>query len=113
MKKLAFFTIAAAACAAAPCALAQSAGERRVIEQLPNAVREALQSAEGAGLRDLLRTGHEIIHIDAPAGNGAARFILRKGEKIYSCEPLVFREGNASGAAGVRVIDQPCIDLTP
>lgn len=105
--------VCAAFCVAAPLASAQSDPARAVAVQRPEINAQALQPAQGTGLRGLLRAGYEIIHIDAPAGESAARFILRKGEKIFSCEPLLFREGNASGGAGVRVIDQPCIDLTP
>lgn len=113
MKNSIRLAVCAAVCAAAPSASAQVEPSRTLAIERPEINAQALRSAEGAGLRDLLRAGHDIIHVDAPAGESAARFILRKGEKIHSCAPLLFREGNASGAAGVRVIDQPCIDLTP
>lgn len=64
------------------------------------------------GLKELLRADYDIVHVDAPAGGSAARFILRKGEKIHFCAPLLFKEGNTAGG-GVRLIDQPCIDLMP
>lgn len=62
-------------------------------------------------LRALLAEGFEIIHVDAPAGGGSARFILRHGLDIYSCEPTVYREGGGQNQA--HVITSPCLLLTP
>ena len=65
----------------------------------------------GFVLKELLRDGYEIINVDAPVGTANARFILRKGEKIYSCDPVMLREGGDAGT--IRVLRTPCLDLTP
>lgn len=61
-------------------------------------------------LRSLLGDGFEIIHVDAPAGAGAARFILRKNLDIYSCEQTTYREGGGEGM--VHVVSSPCLNLS-
>jgi hypothetical protein len=61
-------------------------------------------------LRDLLGARFQIVETDAPAGALKVRVILNRRDKLYSCEPELFR----SGADGeVHVLDTPCIDLTP
>lgn len=61
-------------------------------------------------LRDLLGAQFRIVEADAPAGSLNVRVILNRRDKLYSCEPELFR----SGAGGeVHVLDTPCIDLTP
>lgn len=61
-------------------------------------------------LRDLLGAKFRIVETDAPAGSLNVRVILNRGDKLYSCEPELIRLG-ASGE--IRVLDTPCIDLTP
>lgn len=71
----------------------------------------AAPATSGFVLKELLRDGYEIIHVDAPVGTANARFILRKGDKIYSCDPVMLREGGDAGA--IRILPTPCLDLTP
>lgn len=62
-------------------------------------------------LRGLLAEGYAIIHVEAPVGSYAARFILLKGDAVWSCEPTIYRSGAEPDAP--RVISQPCLNLTP
>lgn len=74
--------------------------------------RQAVAPAtSGFVLKELLRDGYEVIHVDAPVGTANARFVLRKGDKIYSCDPVMLREGGDAGS--IRVLPTPCLDLTP
>lgn len=102
-----------AAVFAASAAEAQPARELQI--QRPIAPEIARQPAVTATsdfvLKELLRGGYDIIHIDAPVGKANARFILRKGDKIYSCDPVMFREGGAEES--IRILPTPCLDLTP
>ncbi len=61
-------------------------------------------------LRDLLAARFRIVETDAPAGALNVRVILNRRDKLFSCEPELLRSG-ADGT--VRVLDTPCIDLTP
>lgn len=80
------------------------------VERLAKPLLDRIAPGEKT-LRTLLADGFEIIHVDAPAGGGSARFILRKGLDIYSCEPTVYREGG--GQNQVHVLSSPCLLLTP
>lgn len=106
--------LAWAALAASPASLAAQPETAPTVAEVMRAPAQALIAKAGSGdktLRSLLADGFEIIHVDAPAGSLAARFILRKGLDIYSCEQAVYREG--SGEGGPRVIAAPCLLLTP
>ncbi len=61
-------------------------------------------------LRDLLAARFRIVETDAPAGALNVRVILNRRDKLYSCEPVLLRSG---GDGTIRVLDTPCIDLTP
>lgn len=80
--------------------------DRPAIQVIP-----ALAAAAPRTLRGLLAEGYAIIHVEAPVGGYAARFILLKGDTVWSCEPVVYRSGNEPDAP--RVISQPCLNLTP
>lgn len=90
-----------------------SAGEQTSASQAQRLAKPLIERiAPGEKtLRALLADGFEIIHVDAPAGGGSARFILRHGLDIYSCEPAVYREGG--GQNQVHVLSTPCLLLTP
>ncbi len=74
-------------------------------------LQDAAPAASGFVLKELLRDGYEIIHVDAPVGTANARFILRKSDTIYSCDPVMFREGG--GEEAIRILPTPCLNLTP
>lgn len=61
-------------------------------------------------LRDLLAARFAIVDSDAPAGALNVRILLNRRDKLFSCEPVLLRSG-ADGT--IRVLDTPCIDLTP
>jgi hypothetical protein len=109
--------ITVAACAGlawpAPVLSASEAGERSAAAQVERLAKPLIGTIAPGDktLRTLLADGFEIIHVDAPTGGGSARFILRKGLDIYSCEPAVYREGG--GQNQVHVISAPCLHLTP
>lgn len=119
MKKLLLISIAfTLPVVAAPAALAQSAASPRAEQpsvkpvDAPVQVIGAIAPVGGYSLSDLLRAGYDIIHVDAPVGTIAARFILRKDDKVYSCAITTYRDGTDPSAA-MRVIAVPCLDLTP
>ena len=117
-KRLLIFIVFMLPVAAAPATLAQPAASPRAEKPPVKAIDAPLQvigaiaPAGGYSLRDLLRAGYDIIHVDAPVGTTAARFILRKDDKVYSCAITTYRDGSDASAA-MRVIAAQCLDLTP
>ncbi len=94
-------------------AFAQPAKElqKPAISQVITAQIGSNEGETGPTLSGLLSEGYEIINVDAPVGEANARFILRKGNVIYSCLQRVYREGTGSGRN--RGIPSICENLTP
>ncbi|WP_375201273.1 hypothetical protein [Hyphococcus sp.] len=91
-------------------AVAQPTEPRAPMSGMINVDRAVITNGEET-LSTLLKKGYNIIHVDAPAGQLKARFILRRDAKLYSCEQTIWRSGNSPD--GARAISTPCLDLTP